>query len=252
MPFNLAPVATFGIYIIIANFWKDETLLSAQAFTSVALISLLTTPVVIFIQGMPQVLQSLSAFERIQDYCGYSRAESLAETIPDGNRTGSDIQLREMDNAGSPSHAGLLRRPVRVIGASLSWSKTSESVLHDVDIKFSLCRVTVIVGAVGSGKSALVNAIIGEMFTKDEAALPQGQRLPMAYCAQEPWLENSTIQNNITGPLPFDDTWYQTVKRACALDEDIGLLPSGDQTQIGTKGYSLSGGQKQRIVSIKV
>ncbi|KAI8300944.1 ABC transporter atnG [Colletotrichum sp. SAR11_240] len=63
-PINLAPIVTFGIYVIISVYWKNDTLLPAQAFTSIALISLLTTPVVAFIQILPMVnILGVSAYE---------------------------------------------------------------------------------------------------------------------------------------------------------------------------------------------
>lgn len=244
-PINLSPIVTFGIYIVIAKFWKDETLLTAQAFTAVSLITLLTSPVISFIQGLPQFLQSFSGYDRIQEYCNYSNSENYSNH-EDG------ILLSPEAKSSVPLNAIVSQdEPVRVIGSRFSWDKTSSPVLHDINLVFAHAKVTGIAGAVGSGKSALLNAIIGEMYSETPPALAErtGPR-PMAYCAQEPWLENGTIGANITGPLPFSQSWYDKVKWSCGLDEDIKVMPSGDDTKIGTNGYSLSGGQKQRAVSV--
>jgi ATP-binding cassette subfamily C (CFTR/MRP) protein 1 len=74
--------------------------------------------------------------------------------------------------------------------------------------------------------------------------------LRIALCDQTPWHVNGTVQQSIIGVSDFDQRWYAAVVRSCALDEDLRLLPQGDQTQIGSKGIALSGGQSQRIVSI--
>lgn len=74
----------------------------------------------------------------------------------------------------------------------------------------------------------------------------------MAYCAQTPWLVNESILKNICGLTELsliNEAWYDSVIHACALDEDIKLLPEGDRTIIGSRGLTLSGGQKQRLVS---
>ena len=40
---------------------------------------------------------------------------------------------------------------------------------------------------------------------------------------------------------------YDKIVDACALREDLKILASGDQTEIGENGINLSGGQKQRV-----
>jgi ABC-type iron transport system FetAB ATPase subunit len=52
----------------------------------------------------------------------------------------------------------------------------------------------------------------------------------VAYCAQSPWLEHATIRDNIIyeSPLGYDETRYDAVIRACALDKDLEILPAGE------------------------
>eukprot|EP00118_Oscarella_pearsei_P023583 m.283834 g.283834 ORF g.283834 m.283834 type:complete len:70 (+) comp40673_c0_seq33:2574-2783(+) len=47
--------------------------------------------------------------------------------------------------------------------------------------------------------------------------------------------------------MPYDDQKYSRVIEACALQEDLAILPAGDQTEVGENGVTLSGGQKARI-----
>jgi ATP-binding cassette subfamily C (CFTR/MRP) protein 1 len=75
----------------------------------------------------------------------------------------------------------------------------------------------------------------------------------MGYCAQTPWLQNGTIQQNICGFIDesdIDKVWYRTVLYACALEQDMALLDEGDQSMVGSKGVTLSGGQRQRVVGV--
>ncbi|KAJ5727128.1 multidrug resistance-associated protein [Penicillium malachiteum] len=68
-PIDIAPMATFLLFSIIALVKGDSTLLSTQAFTSLLLISLMTTPLMKFIQAVPSTYQCLGCFERIEAFC---------------------------------------------------------------------------------------------------------------------------------------------------------------------------------------
>jgi ABC-type multidrug transport system ATPase subunit len=69
----------------------------------------------------------------------------------------------------------------------------------------------------------------------------------VAYCAQQAWLVNANIKENILFAAPFDERRYKHVIVACALERDLEILDAGDETLVGEKGITLSGGQKQRI-----
>ena len=55
-----------------------------------------------------------------------------------------------------------------------------------------------------------------------------------SYTAQDPWIQNCSLQDNILMGLPFDQERYSQVLQACALLPDLELLPASDQTEIGT------------------
>ncbi|KZP31699.1 ABC protein [Athelia psychrophila] len=110
-----------------------------------------------------------------------------------------------------------------------------------------------IVGPVGSGKSSLLQGLIGEM-RRDAGRVSFGGRV--SYCPQSAWIQNATlasrigpfgIRNNIIFGQPFDEDRYWEAVDNASLLPDLDALPDGDATEIGEKGINLSGGQKQRV-----
>ncbi|KAG0641596.1 P-loop containing nucleoside triphosphate hydrolase protein [Tuber brumale] len=101
-----------------------------------------------------------------------------------------------------------------------------------------------IVGSVGSGKSSLLAAFAGDM-RKTTGNIKRGPRV--AYCPQYAWIQNTSVKENIIFGREFKEDWYADVIDACALQQDLDMLPDGDQTEIGERGITISGGQKQRL-----
>lgn len=66
----------------------------------------------------------------------------------------------------------------------------------------------------------------------------------VAYAAQESWVMNATIKENIIFGSPFDQERYEKVIYQCGLTRDLTLFEAGDETEVGEKGLTLSGGQK--------
>lgn len=89
-----------------------------------------------------------------------------------------------------------------------------------------------------------MSAILGEM---EKMRGYVGVRGQIAYIAQETWIQNINLRENIVFGQPFNETLYNRVIKACALDVDLAILPHGDRTEIGEKGINLSGGQKARV-----
>ncbi|KAI1762970.1 ABC transporter [Hypoxylon sp. FL1150] len=248
-PINLAPVVTFAVYVIIAIFWKDESLLAAKAFTSVTLISLLTTPVILFIQALPLLFQSIGSLERIQQYCDGARVDS--DTVDDNSHGGSAISLQHLASLDRKAAYTSDGPPICLKSRSLAWARDKPAVLKDLNVNIQRGKITAVVGRVGSGKSAFLNSLLGEMVSTSPLSEEEDQesryRESIAYCAQEPWLENKTVRQNIIGVSPHDEKWYNSVIYACGLDTDLRQLHRGDQTNVGSAGQNLSGGQKQRV-----
>ncbi|PSN38190.1 hypothetical protein C0J52_15039, partial [Blattella germanica] len=130
---------------------------------------------------------------------------------------------------------------------SFTWSAESgKPSLSISNLNIPSGKMTVIVGRVGSGKTSLLSALLGEMHSiKGDIKWTSGSTV--AYAAQKPWLLNATLRDNILFGEPFRPRRYRRVISACSLQPDIDILPGKDLTEIGEKGINLSGGQKQRV-----
>ncbi len=93
-----------------------------------------------------------------------------------------------------------------------------------------------IVGSVGAGKSSLLSAILGEMDRQeDEGKSSVNTKGSIAYVSQQAWIQNASLRDNILFGAPLDSAKYDKIIEACALKQDLEILPGGDKTEIGEK-----------------
>lgn len=123
------------------------------------------------------------------------------------------------------------------------WDEES-TTLKDINMRVEKGQLVAVVGAVGCGKSSLVGAFLGDI---EKVSGRVNQLGSVAYVAQQAWIQNATLRDNVLFGRPFDRKRYDQVIEACALIADLAMLPAGDLTEIGEKGINLSGGQKQRV-----
>ncbi|XP_067675078.1 multidrug resistance-associated protein 1-like [Haliotis asinina] len=133
---------------------------------------------------------------------------------------------------------------LRITDGTFQWNSEQGPNLKNINLTVEERQLVAIVGQVGSGKSSLVSAILGEMEKLQGQIIVKSH---IAYVPQVAWIQNDTLQNNILFGKPMDRHWYNKVVECCALTPDLEMLPAGDMTEIGERGINLSGGQKQRV-----
>ncbi|KAJ5406972.1 hypothetical protein N7465_008256 [Penicillium sp. CMV-2018d] len=228
---TIAPLATFATFVIISKS-TGQPLNTESAYTSLSLIYLLADPMVVVFRTIPFVSAALACFSRIQIYL-------LSESCTDYR-----LPLSERDHHPSQDDekGDTL---VAISGASFGWVPGKPDILNDITVNIRRSCFTFIVGPVGSGKSTLIRAILGEVPLRSGSIYADPGNI--AFVGQEPWIQNLTIRQNILGSASYDADWYGKVVYACGLEQDIRELPDGDATRAGSAGFSLSGGQKQRL-----
>ncbi|XP_027794989.2 ATP-binding cassette sub-family C member 12 isoform X1 [Marmota flaviventris] len=123
-------------------------------------------------------------------------------------------------------------------------SDSPKSILHNISFVVRKGKVLGICGNVGSGKSSLIAALLGQMQLQKGIVAVNGT---LAYVSQQAWIFHGNVRENILFGEKYDHQRYQHTVRVCGLLKDLRSLPYGDLTEIGERGLNLSGGQRQRI-----
>ncbi|XP_077545162.1 ATP-binding cassette sub-family C member 3-like [Haemaphysalis longicornis] len=177
-------------------------------------------------QAIRNFRQAALALKRISDFC-----------------TAEELQRPKNDSTRSAKTGAVVMQT-----CSFAWSPPfngkTEVQMADVELDIAPGSLVGVVGFIGSGKSSLLAAILGDMYRIKGSQECSGS---IAFVPQLPNVHNMTLRDNIIYGKQMDPVRYEQVIRSCQLVNDINKLLSGDTTEIGEKGTNLSGGQKQRI-----
>ncbi|KAL4479034.1 hypothetical protein ABPG73_022152 [Tetrahymena malaccensis] len=112
------------------------------------------------------------------------------------------------------------------------WDPNSTAVLKNVTWSIKNGNFYGIVGKVGSGKSTLLQVILDEVPHIQGSIKKKGTA---SYVEQEPYIFCGKFKENILFGKPYEHKFYNEVIKACCLDQDIEILPNGDETEIGER-----------------
>lgn len=146
-------------------------------------------------------------------------------------------------------------------GLTYSYPSATRGI-EGIDLRIARGTFTVITGRVGSGKTTLVQVLLGllpaqagALYWNGEAVSdPAGFFVPprSAYTPQVPRLFSTTLRDNVLLGLSTDDADLARALHHAVLEEDIASLEHGLDTVIGPRGVKLSGGQIQRSAAARM
>ncbi|MBE3046692.1 ATP-binding cassette domain-containing protein [Candidatus Bathyarchaeota archaeon] len=257
-PEALSPLFTFAV--------TSRELSTTTIYTSMAYIMLVTSPLSMILQSIPNLVAGFACLGRIQEYLeaeprvdyrkfAYARHPANKPATPSAEGF-ADVSEKSTSETKPPDSDGWVEVgtddsstpsvAVRLSKCNFGWT-TEKMSLKDISATIPAGQLSMIVGPVASGKSTFCHALLGEvpyasgelnLYTRSEG---------IGFCGQTPFLLNATLQENIIGFSPFEQAKYDEIIKATRLDTDVSLMPSGHHTNIGSNGIILSGGQKQRV-----
>ncbi|XP_067624098.1 multidrug resistance-associated protein 1 isoform X4 [Eurosta solidaginis] len=213
----LVSLVTFATYVLID---ESNVLDATKIFVSLSLFNILRFPLIMLPMLITNMVQTQVSVKRINKF----------------------MNSEELD-PNSVQHDPNEAHPMVIRNGTFSWGD-GEETLKNIDMTVKKNTLCAVVGTVGSGKSSLIQALLGEMDKLSGRVNTVGS---IAYVPQQAWIQNAPLRDNILFGLEYDRKRYNRVIDACALRSDIEMLSAGDQTEIGEKGINLSGGQKQRV-----
>ncbi|XP_053548507.1 ATP-binding cassette sub-family C member 2 [Bombina bombina] len=214
----LVSVASFAVFVVV----DQKNVLSAEkAFTSISLFNVLRFPLAMLPMLISNMVQTSVSCGRLEKYLG-----------------GDDLDTSAIH------HDPTVDATVQFSNATFTWEQDGIPEVKNINLEIKDGSLVAVVGGVGSGKSSLVSAMLGEM---DHISGHINIKGSIAYVPQQAWIQNATLKDNILFGSELDEVQYQKVLEACALLPDLEMLPGGDKSEIGEKGINLSGGQKQRV-----
>ncbi|KAJ3207842.1 hypothetical protein HDU67_007190 [Dinochytrium kinnereticum] len=272
---RMAPILVAFFTLFTITEIAQQPLDAKKAFTCLTLFNTLRDPLIDLPSTVLAVFQIRVSFRRIEKFLGEKELERN-EVPKDGEESGFDKGwfswgeevegevVESMKNAASsdlgdettpllstPASSRSPTPPLRKLSPTPSLTTSTIPIetftLRNLTLSFRPGSLTAICGATGSGKSSLLQALLGEMHNLSGSASLPLRNQKVAYVAQTSWLMNATIRDNILFGEAYCPERYAKVVRACALVKDLENLESGDLTEVGEKGINLSGGQKQRI-----
>lgn len=250
----IASALTFITYVLIDD---GNILTSAETFTTLLLFAALRFPINYVGKLIGKAALGIEACQRIADFLDRDTTDTCIGTkntnidemdenilihVENGcftvGSTKKDETSLDVDSKESTAMIKQIETPKP--------SKASFTI-SNVNFKVKKSEVFCVVGQVASGKSTLLNALIGDVESdSDETKIKINGKI--SYASQSPFILNTSFRENILFGSEYNEELYDSVILACNLLPDLKQLgPSGDLTEIGERGVTLSGGQKARI-----
>ncbi|KAL3875737.1 hypothetical protein ACJMK2_033658 [Sinanodonta woodiana] len=214
----IVTLVTFAVYVLSD---PNNILDAEKAFVSLSLFNILRFPMSMLPNVISSIVQMVVSLKRLRRFLSNDELDPTAV-----------------------SHDKNVKPAVIIDNGVFTWEREGAATLRNIRLTVPEGSLVAVVGTVGSGKSSLLSAILGEM---DKLAGNVNIKGSIAYVPQQAWIQNTSLKDNILFGKAMDLNKYRAIIDSCALQPDLDIMPAGDQTEIGEKGINLSGGQKQRV-----
>jgi ATP-binding cassette subfamily C (CFTR/MRP) protein 1 len=218
----LVSCITFTVFVLTS----DKPLSTDIVFPALTLFNLLAFPLAVLPMVITSIIEASVAAGRLVSFLTAEEIQPDAVVV-------------------KPAAKEIGEESVVIENGTFSWNRhENKPVLKNINFSARKGELSCIVGRVGAGKSSFLQSILGDLWKIQGRVEVHGS---VAYVAQQSWIMNATVRENIIFGYKYDSTFYEKTVKACALLDDFAQLPDGDETTVGERGISLSGGQKARL-----
>ncbi|KAJ7349778.1 multidrug resistance-associated ABC transporter [Mycena albidolilacea] len=255
---NMTPIVVTLVSFYHFAVVRGEALTPSIAFTSIIVFNELKFALAAVPETLIAALQGIISLRRIEKYLHTPEVTP----VPPIRKQSQDIAFQSC-NVTWPQD----RSPSSSVLPSVASTPRYKFILMDLTLKFPPGELSLICGKLGSGKTLLLLALLGEAdILGGQMLCPRSPADSLAsfagthpkkedwviagicaYVPQAAWLQNASIKDNILFNLPYDEERYKLTLEVCALVSDLEILEDGDESEIGERGVNLSGGQKARV-----
>jgi ATP-binding cassette subfamily C (CFTR/MRP) protein 4 len=212
----------------------EQWLTSSKVFTLVALLNIVRLLFIHFPLGVLFLFEGGASATRIQDF--YNTESELNKE--NAKSDGLDSKVKSVEHKS---------------GKIFVSENSTSDILKNINLEIEEGQLVGIVGETGSGKTTLINLMLGEHRSKSGNSSLNAEKI--AYATQVPWLVAKSIRENILLGAEIDEVngdSYRMAKILSCLMKDLENMPEGDQTNVGDSGCHLSGGQRARVQVARV
>ncbi|KAA6382082.1 MAG: putative ABC transporter C family protein [Streblomastix strix] len=266
VPHYLA-VASFASYIAAQKVPQER--FAVEVMPTVEYLELMAEPAVNLPMYLQAAMMAVVSFRRIREFINVDYInirddyvdeiqinkeldQDYAVSVVDGyfglnnSKTNFDtLKQKDMINKKEKNHQKYLSSaPQSEVIQLFSLNQQFQCILRGINFNIKRGSLTIVVGSVGSGKSSIGLALIGEMKRMKGSINVNGS---VAYCPQNAWITSNSVRGNILFGNAYNESRYKQTIKVCGLEKDLSILPAGDETAVGERGINMSGGQKARI-----
>ncbi len=251
---NTAPAISL-VATLTAYAKTGKPIVASTIFTAISLFNQLRFPLFFYPMLIDAIANGQNSLRRISSYLESQEITPYVDYKPKLNGEGGRIEMSNGNFLWSAPASGSDEE-----GSADKTCNSGAPALSGASISVQPGEVVAVIGGVGSGKSALVKSLIGELtpVSQDPKQIQNEQKSTVdaprvtvhgsiAYCAQEAWLPKGTVRESIVFGREYNEERYARAIYSAGLDDDIKTSNLTHDTDVGEDGSNLSGGQRARV-----
>lgn len=244
---GMTPVIVVAVALSAGKF--GDRITAEVIYPTLSIVAIVQEPLAQLLSAYPSAMAMLECFERIREFLCEAEHCDTRVIVPhtDLGVTQAIPNFSSFRTSQDKNIAQNSRTIIRFDDTAIAPRGVRTPLFTNVTFSIKEGSVLAMFGPTSSGKSTLMQSMLGEAEILGGILCVDETTLGIAFCGQFSFLPNVTVRDCIVGACEYDFVWFNTVIRYCRLVADLEQLPDGEGYIIGSDGVRLSGGQRARV-----